>query len=422
LGQLRLNLGIVLTGAPALRKSTALSMMQRFAEGLPIAYGPTDTAGQRQGLMAAMTPKWQKGPSDDKDAIQQRISTLDDFANLDTDHVQAGVDSIEVGSSSEIYFVAKELGRLIASTTRELLDFFNDALDGNSIHYQLKSQNTRINKPMVNIIGATTPSSLGHMMPRGASEHGFLSRLVFVHSDVISKAVPIPTNWTKQQEAVKNGLHDRIRAAMEESHQSLTLTESATKTYTDLYGYQPPLADVRMQAYSGRRAEHMLKVSALLALMRGSGAHTEVIASDVRLAHVILCLTEMLMPRAYYGLETGVYSKVLCAAAELIEGSSNNEVDLAMMQSHAGHLADRESITRMMTSLSEQGKLTEAGVHKRQDKWTFNTTAQEKALALLTDGFGVDSQTFERTTPQPDEFRPWKVNKKDKFKVIEKGA
>src|SRR6478735_1331429 len=65
MGKMRLNLGVILSGAPALRKSTALTVMQRFAEGLPLYYGPTDTAGQRQGIMSAMMPRWQVDSPED---------------------------------------------------------------------------------------------------------------------------------------------------------------------------------------------------------------------------------------------------------------------------------------------------------------------------------------------------------------------
>lgn len=421
LGKVRLNLGIILTGAPALRKSTALSVMQRFAEGLNISYGPTDTAGQRQGLMSAMTLRAQRKPKDENEKnVSIGIGSLLELSETDTDSIDTGIDSLISSRSNELYFVSKELGRLIASTTRELLDFFNDAIDGNDIDYQLKTQKIRINNPLVNLLGATTVSSLGSMMPKGASEHGFLSRLIFVHCDVISKAVPVPTQLGKAEQLIRENLHDRINAIFDQGQTEIGLSEAAIETYVDLYGYTPPLADVRMQAYIGRRPEHVIRVAAILALLRGSGAHSEVIASDVRLAHGILALTERLMDRAYYGLETGPYSKVLCAATELIEGNARGVVTLNLMQSHAGHIADRESITRMMISLADQGKLKHVG-HGNSTEWSFNETGREHIDGLMAKAFRLSLDGSITMTPDPDEFRPWSVGAR-KLGIKKEGA
>src|SRR6266850_929164 len=66
-GRLKLNLGIILSGRAAVRKSSAIGFMQRFAAELNINYGPTDTAGARHGIMAQMQSRWQDDIRDDKE-------------------------------------------------------------------------------------------------------------------------------------------------------------------------------------------------------------------------------------------------------------------------------------------------------------------------------------------------------------------
>lgn len=403
LGQLRLNLGIIFTGVPALRKSSALTLIQKFAEGLPIQYGPTDTSGQRQGLMSAMLPRWQKDSMDDV-STQTPVSTLEEFADFNTDSISAKLPNPVTQNASEIYFVAKELGRLLASSSHELLNFFNDAMDGNFIDYQLKNQHTKIQNPLINLLGTTTPANLGHMMPKGGGEHGFLSRLIFVHADSIARTVPIPERWTTAQEEIRKSLHDRIAAFLDIQQDEISLSLAATETYRDLYSYIPPTSDVRLLGYAGRRAEHLLKISAILALLRAAGGHTEVQASDIRLGHGLLALTEILMDRAYYGLDTGVYSRVLCAITELIEGSPNGQINSGLVQQHAGHLADRESMDKMLHSLCEQGKLKQTGGNV-DPMYGFAGDARTRVMTSLRNAFKQSATDGSLASPNPDEFR-----------------
>lgn len=413
MGRERLNLGIVLTGIPAIRKSSALTVMQKFAEGLPIQYGPTDTAGQRQGIMSAMMPRWQKDAIDDENQAIIPESTLEAMADLDTDSIMAKLKNPLERKASEIYFVSKELGRLIGSSTRELFDFFTDGMDGETFHYQLKNQVIRINKPLMNILGATTPTSLGTMLPRGGDSHGFLSRLIFVHASHMTRMVPIVKPWGEPELEIQKDLHDRIYQMLDTPHEEMGLSKAAIESYTDLYGYVPYLSDLRLAAYTGRRAKHLLKIAALLALLRESGSNT-VIASDIRLAHGLLALTECNMDRAFYGLDTGVYSRLLCAITEIAEGSDDGCITLEQIQSHAGHVAPKHQLNELMDSLVSQGKIKPA--IGSGNKWVMNADYAEMSASQIRMAFRAGGEGL----PKADEFR----THVSKLKVVDtkKGA
>lgn len=404
MGRERLNLGVVLTGVPALRKSTALTLMQKFAEGLPIAYGPTDTAGQRQGIMSAMMPRWQKD-SHEETISDLRPSTLEALASLDTDSIVPELPNPLTRKASEIYFVAKELGRLISSPSRELFDFFTDGMDGESFHYQLKNQSIKIKHPLINLIGATTQVSLGQFVPKGGDAHGFLSRLIFVHANKLTRAVALPDKWNELQLQTRKQLHDLLYDQLGRNHEVVDMSAAATETFTDLYGYIPATVDQRLQAYHGRRAKHLLKVSTLLAILRGQ-SQVRVIASDVRLAHVILVLTEMMMDRAFFGLDTGLLSKVLCAVSEIAENNQNETVSMQDVLVFAGHLGEKDRIHNVLMSLEEQGKLVKMKTEGSSYNWQLNQAQiqihEKRARTVFNFGdkpVGVD------------EFRTWRSQK-----------
>ena len=382
MGRERLNLGIILTGVPTIRKSTALTIMQRFAEGLPISYGPTDTAGQRQGIMSAMMPRWQREYNDSLD-LEFDMTSIETLSELNTDSIAAKLPVPLTRKASELYFVSKELGRLIASPSRELFDFFTDGMDGESFHYQLKNQVIKIKNPLINLIGATTPQSLGHMMPKGGDTHGFLSRLIFVHASSVTKEVPIPEQWNDNQLHIKGKLHELILDQLNNKHQTVDMSESAKKTYEDLYEYLPSTVDLRLQAYQGRRSKHLLKIAAILAILRGNAPVT-ILAADIRLSHALLTLTEMSMDRSLFGLDTTLYSKVLCAACEIAESSPDGFFDMNQFQSYAGHLGDMELVTKLIYSHENQGKFKRAeNASSQNPSWQIDPTVYGQGLARL---------------------------------------
>lgn len=376
MGRERLNLGVVLTGVSAVRKSSALTIMQKFAEGLPIQYGPTDTAGQRQGIMSAMAPRWNK-ESDDHEEKEIKPASLDALAALNTDAIVPSIPLSHTRKSTEVFFVAKELGRLIASPSRELFDFFTDGMDGETFHYQLKNQSIKIRNPLINLIGATTPSSLGTMIPRGGESHGFLSRLVFVHASHQTRVVAIPEEWNERQKQTRKQLHELLNSQISDRQDEVSLSEAAVRTYEDIYAFIPATVDQRLRAYNGRRAKHLLKISALLAVLRGTSP-VQVQASDIRLAHALLILTEANMDRSFYGLDMGFFSRFMCAITDLAETSKDETITLKEIQAYAGHLGDKEQILRHAIALEDSGKFTKV---KDTKEPTWRLSDQQMMLA-----------------------------------------
>lgn len=398
IGKKKLNLGVILTGFPAIKKSTAITVMQNFSEGLPLQYGPSDTAGQRQGIMSAMLPRWQSDAQAEKDEFDLSPMTLELLAQLDTSQIQAALQNPRIPPASELYFASKELGRLMAAPSRELIDFFTDAIDGESVHYQLKSQSVKIKHPLLNLLGATTPGSLSEILPRGATEHGFLSRLIFVYAAKPAARNPTPAKWNETQLKLRESMLNRIEYVLDRVDGGLELSEAALKTYQDVYDYIPVLKDVRLRAYISRRTDHLLKVAALLSLMRDDITGI-VCASDVRLAHALLQLNEGHLPRAFYGLDNRPIGRVLLAATEFIESSTNTSARLTDIQSvkqdsllaHLSHLGSTNELTDMIASLCAQEKLvSKNGIVTLEEAKTVEANHSRAMLQYVRGGNGLD--------------------------------
>lgn len=357
-GRVKLNFGIVLSGRPALKKSSAINFMLRFANGFPLNYGPTDTAGARHGIMSAMQSRWQ---DDIKDSVDE-VTSLEQLAASNFDSIIAKLDRSRMRPSS-IYFPSKELGRLLTAQTRELLDFFVDGLDGEAIFYQTKAGNIRIPSPLINLLGATTPGSLPHILPRDSHDHGMLSRLIFVYGSKPEKAVPIPPEFTEQELNIQVQLYDQLKRISNEADGEITFSDKALELFKSLYSYAIPTLEFRLNAYSGRRAIHLEKLAALICLLRGESPYV-ISPEDVALAHIILILTEIQMDGAYIGLDKSPDAKVYSLLREIMESSPDGMIEDIVAATHvqrSGILRDHDEAIGCLTRLRSAGKIEQVG-------------------------------------------------------------
>lgn len=280
---IRANLFVLLLGPSALRKTSAINMTQSVIRDTSINFGPTDTGGQRHGLMSALTGIHRSDNSGYWSAsgpLNRRM--------------------LHPRSASDMFLVNAELGRLMGSGSREMADFLVDLYDSSPIDYQTKAGETKISAALASVLAATTPSSLAAMLPENAVTHGIIARFLFIYEDKIYKEVPLP----KEQDESWYDLREQVvsRFAWIDSNRSdFVLSDEARDSYEQVfYRYTPALEDPRLESYRGRRATTLIKVAMAIAALRND---TTIIDSDLRLAHEFLVMAEPKMHRAleYFG-------------------------------------------------------------------------------------------------------------------------
>lgn len=378
-GRLSLNLGVVLIGRSAIRKSSALSFMQRFAGELNLNYGPTDTGGARQGIMAAMQTRWQ----DDAKDGEPDVESLEQLAATNFDSIITRMERPRLRPSS-IYFVSKELGRLLTSQTRELLDFFADGLDRTEIFYQTKLGSIRIPNPMINLIGATTPGNLPVMLPRDAPDHGLLSRLIFVYASKAEKDVPIPPQMDRHELARQARLIEHLQTIASHQIGEIVMSPEAEAEYRNLYAYDVKTKEYRLNAYAGRRnSDHLARVAALLCLLRGQMPFV-ISREDIGLAHAILVMTESQMDGAYVGLDKTVDGRAYAHLREFMEsmpGLTKHD-HLAAMLIRLGHKP--EEATTMLGRFVQSHRLIQHGIEYELQTKTGNDVLAVYITSLIS--------------------------------------
>lgn len=286
----------LIVGTPGTRKSTAVSQAKRvLASSTGVRFAPKDTGGQRQGLIVAMQGK--EEPKEYLGAVELAANSIAGLTLEDLGDVTNEVDSeekrfISAADKHHLMAVAGEFGSFVGQNNKQLLDFLTDMWDGEDYEYQLKSGLTSLRAPLLNLLGATTPTSIAQNMPPNAGGQGFLSRVILVYGARKYKSVARPV---APDPDLVSRVQDSLRFAYSELAGTFGETDEARDYSIGLYGYALDISDSRFGYYNERRYTHLIKLAMCLAAGRG----TQTIAvEDYAEAHRILRATERGMPDA----------------------------------------------------------------------------------------------------------------------------
>jgi hypothetical protein len=247
---IRSNMFVILVGPSAIRKSSAISMTESMLRSSTLNFGPTDTGGQRHGLMSALTGLYR---------TEKHKLTLD---------APFHPRMVNPRPPSDMFLVSSEFGRLLGQGSLDMANFLVDLYDGVEIDYQTKAGETRLQGPLASILAGTTPSSLANILPENAVTHGIISRFIFIYEEELYKTVPLPPEPTEEWFDSKIRFQQRLDW-IDSNRQNFHLAPEARKSYAEaLYHYSPALEDPRLESYRGRRSSTLLKVAMAIAALR----------------------------------------------------------------------------------------------------------------------------------------------------------
>ena len=158
--------------------------------------------------------------------------------------------------------------------------------------YRTKNgQSIEIPSPIVNILGATTPSQFNTIFPPAISEQGFLSRLIIVNIPESKRKIarPLPSDASVVEKVV-----DGLKAVRKLSGE-LAISDAVWAKLEEIYLSWQPVEDTRFAHYSTRRHTQLLKLCILATCSRYT---IEMSVDDVVFANTLLSFTEHFMPQA----------------------------------------------------------------------------------------------------------------------------
>lgn len=298
------NLYTILVGAPAVRKSSAISIVRNIlAEMTRVRFAPTDIAGQKQGLLTYLAEDFIEDDTEAEHGTNRnRVrSGLDAAINIDA----ILETEMAVGSPldrSSVMVASGEFASFAGIASSPLFTALIELYDcPQEYTYQLKKSAIYVADPVLQILAATTSSSLAQCLPPDIINQGFMSRVILVHSADSGKR--LPRRFVGADEDI-----NRVKSALEWAYWNkqgeMTETPDAMKFIDDLYMSDEAIKrmiDPRLQYYANRRHAHLRKVSMIFA---ATEQRLEITLDDMVAAHELLKLTEARMPDALgeYGL------------------------------------------------------------------------------------------------------------------------
>lgn len=284
------NVYVLLVGPPATRKTTAMQLASKIvSDNTEVNYAPNDTAGQRQGLLAALGAE---------EAANEQALDDGGFKLSDEDRRTLGWDGDSNNPDKHAIFItASEWGSFVGQGNLELTRFLGELYDGVPYTYQLKKIKAVLQSPIVTMIGCTTPTEISVLLPPEAIGQGFMSRIVLVYAPRKKRSIEEPELRRELMPHLTNTIQWIWRTARGE----MTRSPDAKEFMSELYDKEIHINDSRFTHYTDRRHTHLKKITSIMACLRQS---MTIEIRDVEDAHALLSHTEKFMPEALgeYGL------------------------------------------------------------------------------------------------------------------------
>lgn len=216
------------------------------------------------------------------------------------------------GTFNALFLAVKELAALLPGYDSDFMNALVYLYD--SIPYgekrRTKDLDFVIKCPILNFIACTTPSYLNEMLPPGAWEQGFLSRVIIIYSEIldIARLNLLSTTPGRDPAMVKALEKDLIQIGNRVGR--LTFERDAAEVLEawnlDRRASEPK--HPRLTHYNTRRPLQVLKLCQIAAVDRGGNTIT---LSDVNRAQDWLIRAEAYMPDIFLAMTSGGDARVM---------------------------------------------------------------------------------------------------------------
>ena len=273
-GKIYPNLYVMFVGDPGKRKSTAIKDLKKRIK----AAGYQNICGDKVTMQKYLLDLAGVGEGSVED------SNITEF-NL----------GITLGTNDyvESYINQDEFSDFIGINNYPFISLLGNFWDIDEPYvYRTKNgQSIEIPSPIVNILGATTPSQFNTIFPPAISEQGFLSRLIIVNIPESKRKIarPLPSDASVIEKVV-----DGLKAVRKLSGE-LVMSDAVWAKLEEIYLSWKPVEDTRFAHYSTRRHTQLLKLCILATCSRYT---VEMSVDDVIFANTLLSFTEHFMPQA----------------------------------------------------------------------------------------------------------------------------
>lgn len=270
------NFYIILAGPPAARKGTAMRPGETFLRKMGLDFG--SNMGSLQKLINKLEGTYAMVPDPDNPNVQIVHSSLT--------------------------IIASELTVFLKGDDKDMISVLCKWFDCEyKFTYETISRGDQhIPNVWINLLGATTPSTIQRELPPEAFGSGLISRTIFVYEDNKEKLVILPY------------LPDELGRKLEADLETISeikgrfRVDNADKFFEAYTAFRydteenPPIRDPKLSKYNDRRPMHLMKLCMIVSAARTNDRIITV--EDFHKALGILKAMEEKMPRTFAGVGT----------------------------------------------------------------------------------------------------------------------
>lgn len=228
--------------------------------------------------------------------------------------------AMEYLSQSAITCEVSELGTFLDMRNGELISVLIDLWDGKDVPWERwlsTKENTKIENPLISIIGATTPTWLEENFGEGTIGGGLTSRIVFVYGDEKRRYIPYISDLVEPQgnadleKALVNDLREIAKLKGK-----FTITRDARNYVGEWYQKhwtepEKHIDDPRFAGYRARKFVHLHKLAMVLSIAESDSL-------EITLNHIL---------QAFYFL-TGIEGSMLQVLNNIGKVVSSKHMDI----------------------------------------------------------------------------------------------
>ncbi len=240
-----------------------------------------------------------------------------------------------------------------------LTDLFDGKLSGRGYDYGTRMHDVeKIERPCINLLGATTPAWISSQPPEHITGGGFSSRVIFIFEYKRREAKmyypEVDNEEIERLEAIlKNDLAHISNLRGEFRHESTELMMEMEDWYQSTIK-QADEADSSTQGYFNRRHVHVHKIAMLLSLARDDDLI--ILREDFRAALSILKAAEVNMPRAMATVGKNPLSQYMLEITDFVETRETGVTFNTIWRRFYKHLR-KDELKEVITALVQMNQL-----------------------------------------------------------------
>ena len=167
-GKIYPNQYLMLMGSPGTRKGTAIGIAENLLRSLGYSRFAPDRLSKERFLIE-LKPR-------------------------DLDTLDADLESLVIDSPAEIYVIADEFADFVGQGGMEFMTMLTKLWDNKQRyeHPKIHGKSIIIDRPTVNILAGNTAQGLALSIPTEALGNGFMSRIIFIHSEPTGRKITFP--------------------------------------------------------------------------------------------------------------------------------------------------------------------------------------------------------------------------------------